>query len=72
MSTAPDCGRVPLMPPYTTAKAGVEALLTRCGWRVAHTGTKVGLAYFSFIDTDMVRESPPPPPRRRAGPPRGS
>ena len=23
---------------------------------ISHTGTRVGVAYFSFIDTDMVRE----------------
>lgn len=48
---------LPLMGPYTTAKAGVEAFADALRMEVAHTGTKVGLAYFSFIDTDMVRDS---------------
>jgi NAD(P)-dependent dehydrogenase (short-subunit alcohol dehydrogenase family) len=48
---------LPLMGPYTTAKAGVEAFADALRLEVAHTGTKVGLAYFSFIDTDMVRDS---------------
>jgi NAD(P)-dependent dehydrogenase (short-subunit alcohol dehydrogenase family) len=48
---------LPLMGPYTTAKAGVEAFADALRMEVAHTGTKVGLAYFSFVDTDMVRDS---------------
>jgi NAD(P)-dependent dehydrogenase (short-subunit alcohol dehydrogenase family) len=48
---------LPLMGPYTTAKAGVEAFADALRMEVAHTGTKVGVAYFSFIDTDMVRDS---------------
>jgi NAD(P)-dependent dehydrogenase (short-subunit alcohol dehydrogenase family) len=48
---------LPLMGPYTMAKAGVEAFADALRMEVAHTGTKVGVAYFSFIDTDMVRDS---------------
>ncbi|HEY4097385.1 MAG TPA: SDR family oxidoreductase [Baekduia sp.] len=48
---------LPLMGPYTMAKAGVEAFTDALRMEVAHTGTKVGVAYFSFIDTDMVRDS---------------
>lgn len=48
---------LPLMGPYTMAKAGVEAFADALRLEVAHTGTKVGVAYFSFIDTDMVRDS---------------
>lgn len=48
---------LPLMGPYTMAKAGVEAFSDALRMEVAHTGTKVGVAYFSFIDTDMVRDS---------------
>ncbi|WP_445151634.1 SDR family oxidoreductase [Baekduia sp. Peel2402] len=48
---------LPLMGPYTMSKAGVEAFADSLRMEVAHTGTKVGVAYFSFIDTDMVRDS---------------
>jgi NAD(P)-dependent dehydrogenase (short-subunit alcohol dehydrogenase family) len=48
---------LPLMGPYTMAKAGVEAFADALRMEVAHTGTRVGVAYFSFIDTDMVRDS---------------
>jgi NAD(P)-dependent dehydrogenase (short-subunit alcohol dehydrogenase family) len=47
----------PLMAPYTATKAGVEAFADALRSEVAHTGTKVGCAYFGFIDTDMVRDS---------------
>jgi NAD(P)-dependent dehydrogenase (short-subunit alcohol dehydrogenase family) len=46
----------PMLSHYHAAKAGVEALGNSLRSEVAHTGTKVGVAYFSFIDTDMVRE----------------
>src|SRR5205085_3108727 len=42
---------------YAATKAGVEAFSDSLRSEVAHTGTKVGVAYFSFIDTDMVKES---------------
>jgi NAD(P)-dependent dehydrogenase (short-subunit alcohol dehydrogenase family) len=45
----------PLMGPYTTAKAGVEALTDALRMETAHTGARVGCAYFGFIDTDLVR-----------------
>jgi NAD(P)-dependent dehydrogenase (short-subunit alcohol dehydrogenase family) len=48
---------LPLMGPYTMAKAGVEAFADALRLEVAHQGAKVGVAYFSFIDTDMVRDS---------------
>ncbi|MEA2359600.1 MAG: hypothetical protein QOI62_2860 [Solirubrobacteraceae bacterium] len=47
----------PLMAPYTATKAAVEAFTDALRGEVAHTGTKVGCAYFGFIDTDMVREA---------------
>src|SRR5437763_9771074 len=46
----------PLMAPYAAAKAGVEAFATCLRLEVAEKGVDVGVAYFSFIDTDMVRE----------------
>src|SRR3954454_18312081 len=45
----------PMMGAYSATKAGVEALCNSLRTEVAHTGTKVGCAYFGFIDTDMVR-----------------
>jgi len=47
----------PMMSAYSASKAGVEAFADSLRAEVAHTGTKVGCAYFSFIDTDMVRRS---------------
>jgi NAD(P)-dependent dehydrogenase (short-subunit alcohol dehydrogenase family) len=45
----------PMLAAYTASKAGVEAFGDALRTEVAHTGTRVGVAYFSFIDTDMVR-----------------
>jgi NAD(P)-dependent dehydrogenase (short-subunit alcohol dehydrogenase family) len=47
----------PMMGPYTTAKAGVEALSDALRMETAPSGAKVGCAYFGFIDTDLVRAS---------------
>jgi NAD(P)-dependent dehydrogenase (short-subunit alcohol dehydrogenase family) len=41
--------------PYSTSKAGVEALAKCLRVEVAHLGVDVGIAYFGWIDTDMVR-----------------
>lgn len=40
---------------YCTSKAGFEMLLNCLRVEVAHLGVDVGVAYFAFIDTDMVR-----------------
>jgi NAD(P)-dependent dehydrogenase (short-subunit alcohol dehydrogenase family) len=45
----------PMMGAYAATKAGTEALANSLRAEVAHTGTRVGCAYFGFIDTDMVR-----------------
>jgi NAD(P)-dependent dehydrogenase (short-subunit alcohol dehydrogenase family) len=45
----------PMMAHYTATKAGVEAFADALRAELAHTGTRVGVAYFGFIDTDMVR-----------------
>ena len=45
----------PLMGPYTSTKAGVEALTDALRMETAPSGARVGCAYFGFIDTDMVR-----------------
>jgi NAD(P)-dependent dehydrogenase (short-subunit alcohol dehydrogenase family) len=47
----------PLMAPYTSAKAGVEALTDSLRMESAPSGARVGCAYFGFIDTDLVRAS---------------
>ena len=40
---------------YCASKAGFEMLLNCLRIEVAHLGVDVGVAYFSFIDTEMVR-----------------
>jgi NAD(P)-dependent dehydrogenase (short-subunit alcohol dehydrogenase family) len=41
--------------PYSTSKAGIEALSKCLRVEIAHLGVDVGIAYFGWIDTDMVR-----------------
>ncbi|HEX2087442.1 MAG TPA: SDR family oxidoreductase [Solirubrobacteraceae bacterium] len=55
VSSASALVHTPMMAAYTASKAGVEAFGDALRLEVAHTGTRVGVAYFSFIDTDMVR-----------------
>jgi NAD(P)-dependent dehydrogenase (short-subunit alcohol dehydrogenase family) len=45
----------PLMSAYCASKAGVEAFADSLRIEVAHHGVDVGVAYFSWIDTEMVR-----------------
>jgi NAD(P)-dependent dehydrogenase (short-subunit alcohol dehydrogenase family) len=45
----------PFMSAYCASKAGVEAFADCLRTEVAHRGVDVGVAYFSWIDTDMVR-----------------
>jgi NAD(P)-dependent dehydrogenase (short-subunit alcohol dehydrogenase family) len=45
----------PMMSPYCMSKAGVEAFADCLRTELRPSGTAVGCAYFSFIDTDMVR-----------------
>jgi NAD(P)-dependent dehydrogenase (short-subunit alcohol dehydrogenase family) len=45
----------PLMSAYSASKAGVEAFSDALRVEVAHHGVDVGCAYFSWIDTEMVR-----------------
>jgi NAD(P)-dependent dehydrogenase (short-subunit alcohol dehydrogenase family) len=47
----------PMMGPYTSTKAGVEALSDALRMETAPSGARVGCAYFGFIDTDLVRAS---------------
>ena len=43
---------------YCASKAGVEAFADCAADEVAQAGVDVGVAYFSWIDTDMVRDAP--------------
>jgi NAD(P)-dependent dehydrogenase (short-subunit alcohol dehydrogenase family) len=45
----------PGMPAYAASKAGVEAFADSLRIEVKHRGVDVGVGYFSWIDTDMVR-----------------
>jgi NAD(P)-dependent dehydrogenase (short-subunit alcohol dehydrogenase family) len=47
----------PGMAAYAAAKAGAEAFADSLRVEVKHLGVDVGVAYFGFIDTDMVRAS---------------
>jgi NAD(P)-dependent dehydrogenase (short-subunit alcohol dehydrogenase family) len=45
----------PGLAPYVMSKAGVEAFSDSLRGEVAHLGVGVGVGYFHWIDTDMVR-----------------
>ena len=45
----------PGMGAYAASKAGAEAFANSLRQELAHLGVDVGVGYFSFIDTDMVR-----------------
>jgi NAD(P)-dependent dehydrogenase (short-subunit alcohol dehydrogenase family) len=45
----------PSVAAYTTSKSGVEAFADALRVEIKHKGVDVGVAYFSFIDTDLVR-----------------
>src|SRR5215216_2820421 len=45
----------PGMAAYSAAKAGAEAFADSLRVEVKHLGVDVGVGYFSYIDTDMVR-----------------
>ena len=45
---------LPLMGAYSASKAGVEALGNTLRIELSGTGAKVGVAYFSELDTDMT------------------
>ncbi|MGH2954156.1 MAG: short-chain dehydrogenase/reductase [Solirubrobacterales bacterium] len=47
----------PLVAAYAASKHGVEGFADSIRMELAHTGTRVGVGYFSFIDTDMVRDA---------------
>ena len=45
----------PMMAAYCASKSGVEAFANAVRAEVAHHGVRVGVAYLSWTDTDMVR-----------------
>jgi NAD(P)-dependent dehydrogenase (short-subunit alcohol dehydrogenase family) len=45
----------PGMAAYAASKAGVEAFANSLRMEVKHLGVDVGIGYFAFIDTDLVR-----------------
>ena len=49
--------RAPGLSAYCAAKAGVEALSDCLRMEIAPRGVDVGVAYFLFLDTDMVRDA---------------
>src|SRR5205085_2207768 len=49
--------RAPGMTAYCAAKAGVEALSDCLRLEMQSLGVQVGVAYFLFLDTDMVRDA---------------
>ena len=59
----------PMMAAYCASKSGVEAFANSVRGEVAHYGVQVGVAYLSWIDTDMVRGADENPALRemRAG-----
>ena len=57
ISSASALVHTPFMAAYTASKAGAEAFGDALRTELSPTGAKVGVAYFSFIDTDMVRKS---------------
>ena len=48
---------VPFGAPYGASKSGVHSLARTLRMELAHTGVKVGCAYFGFIDTDMTTKA---------------
>lgn len=48
-------GHPPGLSAYAASKAGIEAFANAVRIEVKHLGVDVGVAYYSWIDTDMVR-----------------
>jgi NAD(P)-dependent dehydrogenase (short-subunit alcohol dehydrogenase family) len=57
VASAAAAGHVPGISAYCASKAGVEAFANALRTEVRPLGVDVGVAYFSWIDTDMVRGS---------------
>lgn len=54
VASAAAIGQAPGMGAYAASKAGVEAMCNSLRLEVGHLGVEVGVAYLSWIDTDMV------------------
>jgi NAD(P)-dependent dehydrogenase (short-subunit alcohol dehydrogenase family) len=54
-SLAAIVAQFPGFTPYSASKAAVEAMAKGLRIEVAHLGVDVGIAYFGWIDTDLVR-----------------
>ncbi|MFJ6793142.1 SDR family oxidoreductase [Streptomyces sp. NPDC091268] len=50
-------GTSPFMSAYCASKAGVESLANALRAELAHRGVAVGIAYFNWTDTDMIRDA---------------
>jgi NAD(P)-dependent dehydrogenase (short-subunit alcohol dehydrogenase family) len=66
IASAAAVGRGPGMSAYCAAKAGVEALSDCLRVEEDPYGVDVGVAYFLFLDTDMVRDAERELPRMEA------
>jgi NAD(P)-dependent dehydrogenase (short-subunit alcohol dehydrogenase family) len=55
IASAAAVSHAPAMGPYAASKAAVDALANVMRQELAGTGTSVGCGYFTFLDTDMVR-----------------
>jgi NAD(P)-dependent dehydrogenase (short-subunit alcohol dehydrogenase family) len=66
IASAAAVSRGPGMSAYCAAKAGVEALSDCLRIEEAPFGVDVGVAYFLFLDTDMVRDAEAELPRMEA------
>lgn len=47
----------PLIAAYGASKAGVDSIGRSLRFELAHTGAKVGVGYFSVIDTNLARDA---------------
>ena len=56
----------PMIAAYVASKHGVEGFARSLRMEIAHTGTKVGVGYYSFIETDLVRNAVSNPTVNRA------
>ena len=57
IASAAAISHAPSMSAYCASKAGVEALANCLRQELADTGVTVGCGYFTFLDTDMVRDA---------------
>jgi NAD(P)-dependent dehydrogenase (short-subunit alcohol dehydrogenase family) len=53
-------GGIPSLGPYAASKAGIAALADVMRTELAHHGVDVGVTYFGWVDTDLVRRDAHP------------